>query len=152
MASEAYIKDLLGFLQRSPTPFHAVNNLAEMLEKNGFKQLDESQQWKVAMKESYFVVRNNSALIAFRSGLKSIVSTGLRATGSHTDSPCLKLKPDPVFSSNGYVQLGVEVYGGALLRPWFDRDLSIAGRVDFELENGTSVSYTHLTLPTKRIV
>ena len=137
MVSPKKNEALLSFLQRSPTPFHAVENLAAMLEENGFKYLDESEPWKINKRDSYFVIRNNSALVAFLPGLNDVVSSGIRATGSHTDSPCLKLKPDPVFSSNGYVQLGVEVYGGVLLRPWFDRDLSVAGRVDFELKNGS---------------
>ena len=140
MVSKKKNEALLSFLQRSPTPFHAVENLATLLEENGFKYLDESEPWEISKNEGYFVIRNNSALIAFRPGLNGVVSTGIRATGSHPDSPCLKLKPDPVFYSNGYVQLGVEVYGGVLLRPWFDRDLSIAGRVDFELKNGNLCS------------
>ncbi len=129
-------ENLLNFLRRSPTPFHAVENLGKILEEKGFKHLDESQSWDLSSSDGYFVTRNNSALIAFRPGTHDIVSSGLRATGSHTDSPCLKIKPHAEFSSNGYVQLGVEIYGGVLLRPWFDRDLSIAGRVNFELDNG----------------
>ena len=116
MVSSKLNAALLSFLQRSPTPFHAVDNLAAMLEENGFKYLNESEPWKISRDRGYFAIRNNSALIAFRPGLKDVLATGIRATGSHTDSPCLKLKPDPVFSNSGYTQLGVEVYGGALLR------------------------------------
>ena len=140
MVSSKLNAALLSFLQRSPTPFHAVDNLATMLEENGFKYLNESEPWKISRDRGYFAIRNNSALIAFRPGLKDVLATGIRVTGSHTDSPCLKLKPDPVFSNSGYTQLGVEVYGGALLRPWFDRDLSVAGRVDFQLKNGNLCS------------
>ena len=115
MSSWKQNENLLNFLRRSPTPFHAVENLGKMLEENGFKHLDESQSWDLSSSDGYFVTRNNSALIAFRPGTHDIVSSGLRATGSHTDSPCLKIKPHAEFSSNGYVQLGVEIYGGVLL-------------------------------------
>ena len=136
MPSSKFNEGLLDFLQQSPTPFHAVANLAKKLESNKFEQLCESDHWDLEKKKKYFVVRNDSALIAFQGVHQNIVSQGLRVTGSHTDSPCLKIKPLPVMSKQGYIQLGVEVYGGALLNPWFDRDLSIAGRVHFQNKKG----------------
>jgi aspartyl aminopeptidase len=122
---------LCNFLNNSPTPFHAVANMAEQLEGAGFLRLDEAESWQLQTPGKYFVTRNNSSLIAFQLNGNTPLQHGLRMVGSHTDSPCLKLKPQPELTRLGYVQLGVEVYGGALLNPWFDRDLSIAGRVNF---------------------
>ena len=82
------------------------------------------------------MVRNDSALIALNVGNGLLLDGGLRLLGAHTDSPCLKVKPIPEINRHGYVQLGVEVYGGALLKPWFDRDLSIAGKVEFQTKEG----------------
>ena len=136
MSSASFNDGLLQFLQQSPTPFHAVANLAQKLKQNGFEQLDESDHWRLDKKRSYFVIRNDSALIAFRTGQSDPVVNGLHVTGAHTDSPCLKVKPSPEIRKQNYLQLGVEVYGGALLYPWFDRDLSVAGRVDFQTKKG----------------
>ena len=136
MSSASFNDGLLQFLQQSPTPFHAVANLAQELKQNGFEQLDESDHWRLDRKRSYFVIRNDSALIAFRTGQSDPVVNGLHVTGAHTDSPCLKVKPSPEIRKQNYLQLGVEVYGGALLYPWFDRDLSVAGRVDFQTKKG----------------
>ncbi len=120
---------LLGFIQASPTPFHAVAEMASRLEKAGFVQLFEGDSWHLQSKQGYFVTRNDSSIIAFTSGQISLVEQGIRMVGAHTDSPCLKVKPKPELHKKGYFQLGVEVYGGVLLNPWFDRDLSLAGRV-----------------------
>ena len=136
MSSPSFNGELLQFLQQSPTPFHAVANLAQALLDNGFEQLDEGDHWDLQQNSSYFVIRNDSALIAFKTGQVDPVANGFRITGAHTDSPGLKIKPKPEISKHGYLQLGVEVYGGALLYPWFDRDLSIAGRVDYQTGKG----------------
>lgn len=129
-------KGLLKFLQQSPTPFHAVASLSGMLDKAGFLRLDEAQSWKLEKGKSYYVCRNDSSIVAFKTGRKDLTKSGIRMTGAHTDSPCLKIKPVPETKRQGYLQLGVEVYGGALLNPWFDRDLSIAGRVHYQKNNG----------------
>ncbi|MBT5065596.1 MAG: M18 family aminopeptidase [Proteobacteria bacterium] len=121
-------KNLLDFINRSPTPFHAVKNMRTELVKHGFKELRESESEKLEPSGQYFVVRNNSSLVAFRVSDKGSM-VGVRMVGAHTDSPCLKLKPNAVVEHDGYVQLGVEPYGGVLMNPWFDRDLSLAGRV-----------------------
>ncbi|GJM13830.1 MAG: putative M18 family aminopeptidase 2 [Pseudohongiella sp.] len=127
---------LLHFLQQSPTPFHAVANMATILEEAGYQRLDSSMSWSLEKNSRYYVTRNDSALIAFNTGAGDLAETGFRIAGAHTDSPCLKIKPRPDVGSEGYAQLGVEVYGGALLHPWFDRDLSIAGRVNFQNTDG----------------
>lgn len=132
MNSKGFIQDLLRFLQQSPTPFHAVANMATMLDAAGFTRLDEADHWQLEKQSSYYVLRNDSAIVAFKTGGQKLIESGIRLAGTHTDSPCLKIKPSPEITQQGYLQLGVEVYGGALLHPWFDRDLSIAGRVDFQ--------------------
>lgn len=125
---------LLTFIAASPTPFHAVANLSARLLAAGFEPLDESLSWHLVPGGRYFVTRNGSSIIAFTLPVNAPDVNhplALRLVGTHTDSPCLRIKPLPDLRKNNYVQLGVEVYGGALLNPWFDRDLSIAGRVDY---------------------
>lgn len=131
---------LCDFIQASPTPFHAVENLSKQLLKAGYKQLNERDTWQLRSEQAYFVCRNSSSLIAFRTGKENIQETGFKMIGAHTDSPCLKVKPLPSISSKGYAQTGVEVYGGVLLNPWFDRDLSLAGRVYYKQKNGGVVA------------
>ena len=121
--------DLLVFLDASPTPFHAVRCMSELLAKSGFTELNESDNWTLKTGDKHFLSRNGSSIIAFTVGSTPLTTAGLRMTGAHTDSPCLMVKPQPEIAAKGYLQLGVEVYGGALLNPWFDRDLSIAGRL-----------------------
>ncbi len=123
---------LLDFIKRSPSPFHATQSMAEALQAAGYQALDERATWQLQPQGRYYVTRNDSSLIAFKLGQHDPVQHGIRMVGAHTDSPCLKVKPQPELSRHGYWQLGVEVYGGVLLSPWFDRDLSLAGRVTFK--------------------
>ena len=97
--------------------------MAAMFEESGYIQLNEAGSWALEAGSRYFVIRNDSALVAFKTGTGDPLQDGLHLTGTHTDRPCLKVKPNPEVNNQGYVQLGVEVYGGALLNPWFDRDL-----------------------------
>jgi aspartyl aminopeptidase len=136
MIESSFNKNLLNFLQQSPTPFHAVANMSQQLLAKGFSQLNEAEEWTLIKGNSYFVTRNDSAIVAFYFGGDDLVTNGLRLFGAHTDSPCLKVKPIPVLKSSGFIQLGVEVYGGVLLNPWFDRDLSLAGKVFYESSDG----------------
>ncbi len=132
MSRQHFNQQLLDFIGTSPTPFHAVKNLRTALDKAGFKYLAEENSWQVQPGGRYYITRNGSSIIAFVAGRKPAEETGIRMVGAHTDSPCLKVKPKPELYRQNYFQLGVEVYGGALLNPWFDRDLSIAGRVIFD--------------------
>lgn len=136
MDQQRFNQELLPFLQRSTTPFHAVRNMTRLLDDAGFVALQESDAWRLPAGQGYYVTRNDSSLIAFRTGGGPISETGLRMAGAHTDSPCLKVKPQPELVRSGYFQLGVEVYGGALLNPWFDRDLSLAGRISYRNRDG----------------
>lgn len=122
---------LIDYLGQSPSPFHATASLARLLESQGYVRLLERDSWQLKRGGRYFVTRNDSSLIAWQMGQSDPSESGLRMVGAHTDSPCLKVKPNPELLQQGYWQLGVEVYGGVLLAPWFDRDLSLAGRVTF---------------------
>ncbi|MDN6298385.1 MAG: M18 family aminopeptidase [Halomonas sp.] len=122
-----FVTRLQDFLRTSPTPWHATHNMAERLERAGFKPLAETDRWALTPGERYYVTRNDSSIIAFQLPQSSLAS--LRMIGAHTDSPGLRLKPSATQHAAGWMQLGVEVYGGALLAPWFDRDLGLAGRV-----------------------
>lgn len=137
MNLEQFNSELLNFLNQSTTPFHATQQIALRLNQAGFEALVESETWPLKPGGRYYVVRNGSSIVAFTLGASSAVDSGFRMIGAHTDSPCLKVKPHPELIHKGYFQLGVEVYGGALLNPWFDRDLSLAGRVSFKAANGT---------------
>ncbi|WP_336368584.1 M18 family aminopeptidase [Marinobacter sp. C2H3] len=131
-----FTQDLMAFLDASPTPWHAVANLAARLDAAGFQALDEKEDWLLARGQGYYVIRNGSSIVAFRTGQRDPADAGIRMVGAHTDSPCLKVKPNPELRRKGYFQVGVEVYGGVLLNPWFDRDLSLAGRVTLLDDNG----------------
>ncbi|TGN41886.1 M18 family aminopeptidase [Marinobacter confluentis] len=124
-------QQLIGFLNASPTPWHAVASMKQMLDEAGFEALDEKEDWSLESGKGYYAIRNGSSIVAFRTGKRATDQAGIRMVGAHTDSPCLKVKPNPELRRKGYLQLGVEVYGGVLLNPWFDRDLSLAGRVTY---------------------
>jgi aspartyl aminopeptidase len=121
------IDDLLAFLAASPTPYHAVHSAVTRLEAAGFHALGERDSWEALAPGRYYVVQEGSALVAFVVPRAPIAA--FRIIGAHTDSPNLRLKPKPEYTKEGYLQLGVEVYGGALLNSWLDRDLGLAGRV-----------------------
>lgn len=126
---------LLSFIQRSPTPFHAVSNCVEMLEAAGYVPQTLGEGIETG---KFYFTRNDSSLIAV--SINAPLDQGFHIVGAHTDSPCLKVKPNACYESMAYQQLGVEVYGGALLGPWFDRDLSMAGRVTVTDKNGQAVN------------
>lgn len=119
------IQNLLEFIDRSPTPFHAVREMTDTLSGKGFNELKETDAWELVPNGRYFLTRNDSSLIAFVVGSEP----GFKIIGAHTDSPNLRLKPQAGYAKSGYLQLGVEVYGGVLLSTWTDRDLSLAGRI-----------------------
>lgn len=119
-------RDLCAFVDASPSPFHAVAEARRRLLAAGFRELSELDAWSLAPGDAAFATRSDASLIAFRVGEPG---AGFRILGAHTDSPNLRLKPNPVFTREGVAQLGVEVYGGVLLHTWLDRDLGVAGRV-----------------------
>ncbi len=120
-------EELMDFIDASPTPFHAVKRMSTTLEANGFIKLNEMSKWELCEGSTYYVTRNDSSIIAF--SYPPSRDNGYVIVGAHTDSPNLRVKPNPVTVSAGIVRFGVEPYGGVLLNPWFDRDLSLAGRI-----------------------
>ena len=122
-------RDLCAFVDASPTPFHAVAEMARRLEDAGYTRLDERDHWTLSAGDRHFVVRDGGSIAAFTVGRQPPSDAGFRIAGAHTDSPTLKLRPRAEVSREGYRLVGVEVYGGALLHTWLDRDLTIAGRV-----------------------
>lgn len=127
-------QNLLRFLDRSPTPFHAIKETIKRLENFNFQRLDESSSssWNIKAGGNYYFTRNNSSIVAFsvgdQFGNKNDATGCLKIIAAHSDSPCLKIRPLSKIE-NEYSQVGIETYGGGLWHTWFDRDLGIAGRI-----------------------
>ncbi|MEO0436895.1 MAG: M18 family aminopeptidase [Pseudomonadota bacterium] len=133
-SEEGFKQSLLEFLTRAVTPFHAVRSLVGELEQAGFTAWDGQTPLEPKSGGAFFT--RGGCIVAVKPGRRPLGDGGLRMVGAHTDSPCLMVKPNPEQQAAGYQQLGVEVYGGALLNPWFDRDLSLAGRVSYVTPEG----------------
>ncbi len=137
MAQNAEADALIAFLDQSPTPFHAVEAAAERLRAAGASALDETRPWTLKAGDTVFLDRNRSSLLAFRLPQDpGAARLRFRIVAAHTDSPCLRLKPNPPAPSANWSQWGVEVYGGVLFNSWLDRDLGVAGRVSRLGEDG----------------
>ena len=129
---------LFDYIDASPTCYHAVKNVEDRLLQAGFEKLSEKETYHMEAGKSYFVVRNDSSVIAFSIPEKE--AKGFRIFASHSDSPCFKLKENPeVTLENAYVKFNVEKYGGMILSTWLDRPLSVAGRVVVK-ENGKLIT------------
>ncbi|MEE0955399.1 MAG: M18 family aminopeptidase [Eubacterium sp.] len=120
-------QNLIRFIKESPTEYQAVDTCSRMLENAGFEELREEEKWDLEKGGRYYVVRNDAALLAFSLPEKT---SGIRIAASHADSPYFKIKENPEMEKAGvYTVLNVEKYGGMLMGPWFDRPLSVAGRL-----------------------
>lgn len=128
-------KDMLEFIEKSPTCFHAVENVKQMLLGAGYTELLEAEDWQLAPGGGYFAARNDSALIAFR--LPEGEAEGFHIAAAHSDSPAFKVKESPEMAVEGaYLKLNTEKYGGMILSTWLDRSLSVAGRIVVKGKNG----------------
>lgn len=133
--------ELLDFIRRSPSVFHVVANMEELLKKAGFQKLQETEIWEIFPGGRYYVTRNESALIAFAVPEKP---DHFQVTAAHSDSPTFRLKDRPEMGRCcHYVQLDVEKYGGAILAPWLDRPLSVAGRAIVDMDSGVESRLIH---------
>src|SRR5690554_1611082 len=134
-----HLQDLARFVEASPSSFHAVAEAGRRLDAAGFTPLDEADDWGAPAEKratrkpgsrKHYVIRDG-AIIAWIQPANASATTPFRILGAHTDSPGFKLKPKPSIGSEGWLQAGVEVYGGPLLNSWLDRELELAGRVVF---------------------
>jgi len=150
----AVADDMVSFINASPSPFHAVDACIAMLKKAGFKPLDETDTstiWTELSPGSYYFTRNQSTVVAFVKPKKFKAGNGFTIIGAHTDSPCFRTKPISKKTKEGYLMVGVEKYGGGLWHTWFDRDLSVAGRVMVSTKDGAESRLVRLTDPILRI-
>lgn len=134
--ARTHADDLAAFVAASPSSFHAAAEVARRLEAAGFTRLDEGESWPAPAGGRFVVVRDGAA-IAWVVPPSATAATGVRVFGAHTDSPGFKLKPKPTTGRLGWLQAGVEIYGGPLLNSWLDRELRLAGRL--ALDDGTTV-------------
>ncbi len=129
-------QELLDFINKSKTAFQGAYEIKAILDKEGYDELKEGDKWELKKGGKHYVMKNDSALIAFEIGSGDIEKDGFRLIGAHTDSPGFRIKPNPEIKVEGhYIKLNTEVYGGAILSTWFDRPLSIAGRVTLKGED-----------------
>lgn len=133
--SQNDLQPLFTFIDNSPTAYHAVANLAQMLDGEGFMLLEEKNRWDIRLGGKYYVNRNGSSIIAFT--IPEKMPRGFHMVAAHSDSPCFKLKEAAqIVVDDLYLKLNVEKYGGMILSTWLDRPLSIAGRLVFRSEQG----------------
>lgn len=127
---EKCAREMLEFVEKSPSCFHAVANVKTLLGEQGFEELKETEEWKPEWGKGYYVTRNDSSLIAFRLPEAAEEPRGFHIVASHSDSPSFKLKEAPEKTAdNHYITLNTEKYGGMILSTWMDRALSVAGRI-----------------------
>ncbi len=141
-------RDLLDFIDAAPSPFHVVDEVARRLTGDGFVEVRETDRWPTHDGGQF--LRRGGALVAWVAG-PAPAPTGFRLVGAHTDSPNLRIKPRPDTGRAGYRQLGVEVYGGALLNSWLDRDLGLSGRVAVREVDGVGQRLLRIDRPLLRV-
>ena len=140
MNPQQHVQNLLDFIDASPSPWHAVETVEKTLSAQQFEKLLETQTWSLKANGRYYVIRDDSSIIAFIVGKQPLPETGFKIIGAHTDSPGLRIKANAALQDNGLLRLNVEIYGGAILATFADRDLSLAGRISYKTENGNIAS------------
>jgi aspartyl aminopeptidase len=145
------VADLLAFIDRSPSPYHAVSETERRLRAADYTRLNEVDVWELAPGSKAYIVRGEGSIIAFHVGEAMPAKGGYRIIGAHTDSPNLRVKPLSDVTAHGYNQLAVEPYGGLLLPTWFDRDLSLAGRITIPGPDGPRVVLLDFARPLLRV-
>ena len=129
MEVKSFAREVIEFIDESPSAYHVVKNCSDILEENGFERIMPREKWELKKGGKYFLKKSSSTIIAITIGKNFDVRKGFKIFGAHTDSPCFRIKPNPEMVTENMVRLNTEVYGGPILSTWFDRPLSIAGRV-----------------------
>ncbi|XP_052803416.1 aspartyl aminopeptidase-like [Mya arenaria] len=144
-------RQFLAYVNKAPSPYHAVEEIKSKLVAAGFRELRDTDQWQVKPKDKCFVTKNQSTIIAFAVGGQFKPGNGFSIVGAHTDSPCLKVKPVSKVNKSGYNLVGVECYGGGIWHTWFDRDLTIAGRVLVKAGKSIEHRLVNISRPILRV-
>ncbi|NLY21309.1 MAG: M18 family aminopeptidase [Tissierellia bacterium] len=129
MDNKEFARDLMNFIDNSPTAYQAVEEIENRIINGGFTELNRNEKWNLVSGGKYYIKLNDSGIISFVVGSEALNETGFRMLGAHTDSPGFKIKPNSTMVRERYIELNTEVYGGPILGTWYDRPLSIAGRV-----------------------
>ena len=129
--------DMIRFIEAAPTAAHAAMEAARRLEAGGFRRIEETARWKIKPGDRFYVIRDQSSIVALKMGSAPPAEAGFRIAAAHTDFPGFRVKPNGVYSKNGYIQLGIEVYGGPVLHTWTDRDLGLAGKLVVKSDDGS---------------
>ncbi len=146
------VQDLLTFIDVSPSPWHAVQSIETRLAAHSFEKLSEQCAWVLQSGGRYYVTRDDASIIAFVVGQKPLLDTGFKIIGAHTDSPGLRVKPNPAMANDNLLRLSVDIYGGPILATFADRELSLAGRVSYKNEHGNiATRLIHIDRPLLRL-
>ena len=135
MEVKSFAREVIEFIDECPSTYHVAKNCSEILEENGFERLIPQEKWYLKKGGKYYVKKSNSTVVAFTLGTDINFKKGFKIFGSHTDSPGFRIKPNPEMVTENILRLNTEVYGGPILSTWFDRPLSIAGRVVVKSDN-----------------
>ena len=135
MEVKSFAREVIEFIDECPSTYHVAKNCSEILEENGFERLIPQEKWNLKKGGKYYVKKSNSTVVAFTLGTDINLKKGFKIFGSHTDSPGFRIKPNPEMITENILRLNTEVYGGPILSTWFDRPLSIAGRVVVKSDN-----------------
>lgn len=136
MSTDYVMRSLMERLDKSTCNFMAVKTIRQELDEFGFKRLRQNDNWELEPGGKYYITKNGSAIFTFILGTGDIAENGFRIISAHSDSPCFKIKPNcEIYGDGGVVKLNIEKYGGGILYTWFDRPLSISGRIAMKGEN-----------------